>query len=36
MMCLTSHKMKPAKDIEETCKKLKPIIGEEADKLWHM
>jgi hypothetical protein len=28
--------MKPAKDIEETCKKLKPIIGEEADKLWHM
>ena len=36
MICLTCYKMKPAKDIEETCKKLKPIIGEEADKLWHM
>lgn len=24
------------KDVEELCKKLKPIIGEKADKLWYM
>jgi len=28
--------MKTSKDIEETCKKLKPVIGYKADKLWHM
>ena len=28
--------MKTPKDIEETCKKLKPVIGERADNLWHM
>ena len=28
--------MKTAKDVEELCKKLKPVIGDEADKLWHM
>ena len=28
--------MKPAKDIEELCKKLKPVIGDKADKLWYM
>ena len=28
--------MKTPKDIEETCKKLKPVIGDKADKLWHM
>lgn len=28
--------MLKTKDIEEICKKLKPIIGERADRLWHM
>ncbi len=28
--------MKQAKDIEELCKKLKPVIGDKADKLWYM
>ncbi len=28
--------MKPAKEIEELCKKLKPVIGNKADKLWYM
>ncbi len=28
--------MKTAKDIEEVCRKLKPIIGDKADKLWYM
>jgi len=26
--------MKIAKDVEEICKKLKPVIGDQADKLW--
>jgi hypothetical protein len=29
-------KMRDPKDVEETCKKLKPVIGERADRLWHM
>jgi hypothetical protein len=28
--------MKIAKEVEELCKKLKPIIGDRADKLWYM
>ena len=28
--------MRTAKDVEETCKKLKPVIGDKADKLWYM
>jgi hypothetical protein len=28
--------MKTSKDIEETCKKLKPIIGKQADSLWYL
>ena len=28
--------MNPSEQIEETCKKLKPIIGDKADKLWYM
>jgi hypothetical protein len=28
--------MKSSNDVEELCKKLKPVIGEKADKLWHM
>ena len=28
--------MKTAKDIEEVCRKLKPVIGDKADKLWYM
>ena len=28
--------MKTAKDVEELCKKLKPVIGDKADKLWYM
>lgn len=28
--------MKTAKDIEEICKKLKPAIGDKAEKLWYM
>ena len=28
--------MKTGKEIEELCKKLKPIIGDEADNLWYM
>ncbi|MEN8123125.1 MAG: hypothetical protein ABFS35_22495 [Bacteroidota bacterium] len=28
--------MKPAKDVEELCNKLKPVIGYKADKLWHL
>jgi hypothetical protein len=28
--------MKPAKDVEELCNKLKPVIGDKADKLWHL
>ena len=27
--------MRPSQEIEETCKKLKPLIGNEADKLWY-
>ncbi|MHC4307621.1 MAG: hypothetical protein ACYSR7_03240 [Planctomycetota bacterium] len=25
-----------AKDIEELCKKLKPVIGDKAESLWYM
>ena len=28
--------MRTAKDVEQTCKKLKPVIGERADELWYM
>jgi len=28
--------MKTPEQVEEICKKLKPIIGEQADQLWHM
>ena len=28
--------MKTSKDVEEVCKKLKPIINDEAEKLWYM
>ncbi len=28
--------MKTEKDIEEHCKKLKPVIGDEADQLWYI
>lgn len=28
--------MKTAKEVEEVCKKLKPVIGDKADKLWYM
>lgn len=28
--------MKTAKDIEDICKKLKPVIGDKADKLWYI
>ncbi len=28
--------MKTPKDVEEICRKLKPVIGEEAKKLWYM
>lgn len=28
--------MKKSEEIEETCKKLKPIIGDKANNLWHM
>ena len=28
--------MRTAKDVEEVCKKLKPVIGSEAEKLWYM
>jgi Helicase HerA-like C-terminal/Helicase HerA, central domain len=28
--------MKPSQEIESLCKKLKPVIGDQADKLWHM
>jgi len=28
--------MKTEKEIEELCKKLKPVIGDEADQLWYM
>ena len=28
--------MKTSQEIEEICKKLKPIIGTEADQLWYM
>jgi hypothetical protein len=28
--------MRTARDIEEVCKKLKPVIGNKADKLWYM
>ena len=31
-----SPKMKTEKEVEELCKKLKPIIGKEADQLWYM
>jgi len=27
--------MRTSQEIEETCKKLKPLIGSEADKLWY-
>ena len=33
---MTSRKMKTTNDIEETCRKLKPVIGNKADKLWYM
>lgn len=29
-------KMRTPKEVEATCKKLKPVIGERADRLWHM
>jgi len=29
-------KMKTPEDIEQICKKLKPVIGEQAQNLWHM
>ena len=28
--------MKTDNEIEELCKKLKPVIGDDADKLWYM
>ena len=28
--------MKKSQDIEQLCKKLKPVIGEKADRLWYM
>ena len=28
--------MKTPEQVEEICKKLKPIIGEQADELWYM
>ena len=28
--------MKTSQEIEEICKKLKPIIGNDADRLWYM
>jgi len=28
--------MRPQKEIEELCKKLKPIIGKQAETLWHL
>ena len=28
--------MKTTKNVEELCKKLKPVIGEKADQLWYM
>lgn len=28
--------MNPQQEIEALCKKLKPVIGTQADKLWHM
>lgn len=28
--------MKPQQETEALCKKLKPVIGTQADKLWHM
>ena len=28
--------MKTSKEVEEICKKLKPVIGDKADKLWYM
>lgn len=28
--------MKPAREVEELCKKLKPAIGNKADNLWHL
>lgn len=28
--------MKTSKDVEEVCKKLKPVINDEAEKLWYM
>ncbi len=28
--------MKPSEETENLCKKLKPVIGTQADKLWHM
>ncbi|MBU4000577.1 ATP-binding protein [Patescibacteria group bacterium] len=28
--------MKTTKEVEEVCKKLKPVIGDKADKLWYM
>ena len=34
-MCWTG-KMKTPEEIEEICKKLKPIIGEQAQNLWYM
>jgi hypothetical protein len=29
-------KMNPQQEIEDLCKKLKPVIGDQADMLWHM
>ena len=28
--------MKPQDEIEALCKKLKPVLGTQADTLWHM
>ena len=33
---LPTPKMKPQQETEALCKKLKPVIGTQADKLWHM
>jgi len=36
MIQIVPEKMRTEKDIEEICKKLKPIIGKKAEKLWYM
>ena len=36
MTRIISQKMRTEKDIEELCRKLKPIMGNKAEKLWYM